>query len=129
MIDWVRAVAIQGINVRDAVENEFPFIVAISEVNNDINPALSNLRNFCVGTLISRKHVLTAEHCLVSKKLHEVELLVGCAHLDQCKAYEPEKWITWRQWKFHNSTLYPRFYHDVAIITVAHQNNINLYTH
>lgn len=115
----MRGEAIQGVNVKDANENEFPFAVALSLVNNGTNPIPPTVRVFCSGSLITRKHVLTAEHCIIKKHVNEVEILVGSVNLNLCKAYDPKKFMTYQQWKYKVSNKFPLYYHDVAVITVT----------
>lgn len=112
--------AIEGDNVRDVTEREFPFVVAISDKDNEIVPVESNITQFCTGSLITNKHVLTAQHCLINKQVEQVQILVGSDNLDQGKIYDPESWITYQEWKYSDPSKYPPYYHDVAVITVSH---------
>ena len=62
-----------------ASDHEFPWAVAIAY----INPEQGTRLYLCGGTLIDRRHVLTAAHCINTKSGHSIaKVRVGHANLD-----------------------------------------------
>ncbi|XP_011500639.1 PREDICTED: trypsin theta-like [Ceratosolen solmsi marchali] len=91
--------ALIGENVRSAGESEFPFIVAIIKTIYENNMQ----RNYkCAGTLISRKDVLTSEHCLTSEYLARIHVLVGSSYLNRTVRHYPLWWTTYDQWAVYS---------------------------
>jgi secreted trypsin-like serine protease len=102
-------------NIRSAAENEFPFIVAISK---SYRQDTLNLNYFCAGTLISRKDVLTSEHCLRDQNLNRITVLVGSSYLDRGLRYYPSWWITFDQWAVQNNHEIVHEVNDIALLNV-----------
>ncbi|XP_011500640.1 PREDICTED: chymotrypsin BII-like [Ceratosolen solmsi marchali] len=107
--------ALIGENVRLAGESEFPFIVAIMRYVLENNMR----RNYiCAGTLISRKDILTAEHCLTAQHLTGIYVLAGSSNIDQTYKYYPEWWITYDQWANSNNHVIEMTDNDIGILNL-----------
>ncbi|XP_011500583.1 PREDICTED: uncharacterized protein LOC105364372 [Ceratosolen solmsi marchali] len=107
--------ALIGENVRLAGESEFPFIVAIMRYVLENNMR----RNYiCAGTLISRKDILTAEHCLTAQHLTGIYVLAGSSNIDQTYKYYPEWWITYDQWANSNNHVIEIADNDIGIVNL-----------
>ncbi|XP_011495563.1 PREDICTED: chymotrypsin-2-like [Ceratosolen solmsi marchali] len=109
-----------GANVRDAMEDEFSYVVSISRI--DLEDASKPNEHFCTGTLITRQDVLTSAHCMESEALSTTLVIVGSINLTEGITYKPLWWITYNLWtdmkemqrKFTNNDIGNlRLYHEV----------------
>jgi V8-like Glu-specific endopeptidase len=55
-----------GQNIRHPNPNEYLYVVSILRVNSENT---TQTEKMCIGTLVTRKDVLTAEHCLEGEEL------------------------------------------------------------
>ncbi|KAF7412045.1 hypothetical protein HZH66_000941 [Vespula vulgaris] len=71
-------------------------------------------RHFCGGSIISKRYILTAAHCLVGKSVERVTVHAGSVHLDQEEAvYTAEELIV-------NKNYNPfKFTNDIGLIRVS----------
>ncbi|KAJ8687021.1 hypothetical protein QAD02_022815 [Eretmocerus hayati] len=76
---------------------EFPFIVALA-LKKDTNE-IEKLQ-FCGGTLISTRHVITMKHCLTDKLEEHVQVLTGSSDLTSAsiRRFDVKKWIMYETW-------------------------------
>jgi V8-like Glu-specific endopeptidase len=97
------------------MENEFPFIVAITKhylVDNQ------QMNYICTGSLISKNDVLTSEHCMEGHHLTGIRVIVGSSYLNHGSVYYPEWWITYDQWAVYNGRTIEHEVNDIAILNV-----------
>jgi secreted trypsin-like serine protease len=106
--------AMIGQAVRQARENEFPFVVPLLFNNHHT----VDLMRFCTGTLITNKDVLTAEHCLEHKEPEDVVVLVGTIDLSRGTKCYVKWWITYNQWALLDGINIEFQKNDLAIIRV-----------
>ncbi|QZY29968.1 S1 family peptidase [Nocardioides coralli] len=64
-----------------AEEGEFPFMASIQDKGRDGTDG-----HFCGGSVIGSRWVLTAAHCLVDTKPHQIQVGVGRADIDDLSA-------------------------------------------
>jgi hypothetical protein len=95
---FVIAKPLIGTNVRNANENEFPFVVSVIQINQSASTRIYARNHVCTGTLISRQDVLTAEHCIIFESMDELEIITGSTRLRHCVRYPIFWWITYDQW-------------------------------
>ncbi|XP_011495579.1 PREDICTED: uncharacterized protein LOC105360384 [Ceratosolen solmsi marchali] len=88
--------ALLGSGVRNAFEEEFPFIVAFRRINN-VNPNPSR-DHICTGALITKQHVLSAAQCHDRRLVNQTIVLHGSNSLLYCTTYRILWWITFNKW-------------------------------
>jgi hypothetical protein len=106
-----------GTNVRPAEVNEFPFIVSLMRITS-INPdPLTD--HFCAGSMISRKDVLTSEHCTSMDVPTGIKVVVGSIDLRGGNEYFINWWMSYDQWATAKGILIELIENDISIIRVS----------
>ncbi|KAJ8679942.1 hypothetical protein QAD02_015729 [Eretmocerus hayati] len=81
----------------------------------------------CSGIVITKKHVLTAAHCLLETKaeVDKTRVLVGSSNLLRCTPYTPKSWTTYIDYKEQITNgakkLSMRADTDLASIELSHE--------
>jgi secreted trypsin-like serine protease len=105
-----------GVNVKEAKPREFPFIVSFMRINT-ANPRPSS-DHICTASLITRSHVLLAEHCTNNKVRNETMILAGSNNLNYGRVYRILWWITFNEWAQHRYIHLQNHMNDISIIKV-----------
>jgi secreted trypsin-like serine protease len=90
-----------GQKVRNARRTEFPFIVSIIRIPNPSNALLPN--HICTGTLITRRDVVTCEHCIVDERIQRVRIIVGILDVREGVRHKALWWMTYDNWAAQNT--------------------------
>jgi secreted trypsin-like serine protease len=107
--------ALIGRNVRDAGENEYPFIASILRILTEDE---SEIVYACVGALISRKDVLTTNHCMDDEELNKIKIIIGSTYLTGTNKYYPLWWKSYNDWMQEKRKNLEFRLNDIAIIRV-----------
>lgn len=108
---------LEGVNVLSANSTEFPFIASLGYMRSIVR--LERF-HFCTGTLITKKHVITAAHCLIHVNKNPFDVIIGDVDLRTANVrYNVDSWITYDEWA--RSVGKERVFdnNDVAILTVT----------
>jgi V8-like Glu-specific endopeptidase len=73
----------------------------------------------CTGTLITRKDVVTSEHCVLAEELQNSKIVVGSINLRECQDYFIFWWITYEQWAVAHNIDVEFNMNDVAVVRVS----------
>ncbi|XP_069701665.1 serine protease 46-like isoform X2 [Periplaneta americana] len=92
---------------RNASENQFPFVVSI----------LYKRRRACTGTIITRKFILTAGHCVKNKRREDITVKAGFDFWEDKNAiFRDVRGIRVHpQYRIHNRTSF-----DIALVKMRH---------
>jgi V8-like Glu-specific endopeptidase len=105
-----------GHNIRDAQENEYSYVVSLMQIDCFLtNPQYDHI---CTGTLVTRKDVVTSEHCVQDRELDDTKLMVGAVNLWQSRSYNILWWISYEQWAVSHNIVIEFDLNDVAVIRV-----------
>jgi hypothetical protein len=115
--NFVNLKPLVGINIRPSEDNEFPFIVSIMQINY-INPD-PTMDHLCAGSMISRKDVLTSEHCISMEVPNAIKVIVGSTNLYDGNEYFINWWISYDQLKNSQENEIEFIENDISIIRVS----------
>jgi hypothetical protein len=107
--------ALVGVNVRQAQPREFPYIVSF--MLNTQNPQPTH-DHICTGSLITRSHVLIAEHCTVNVLANETIILAGTNNLQHGRVHRILWWINYNEWAMYRNIQIEFEVNDMCIIKV-----------
>jgi secreted trypsin-like serine protease len=108
--------ALIGRSVREVEEGEFPNVVCIARYS--IHPNLLQYNIKCTGTLVSRDHILTSDHCFQNMGLRSLYVLVGSRDLRQTTRHYIYWWLTFNNWASTQDMEIEFDTNDIAIIKV-----------
>ncbi|KAJ8664627.1 hypothetical protein QAD02_006289 [Eretmocerus hayati] len=110
----LKANPIVGFEVHQVRKGELPFVVSILEKSSNADSEEEHIGG---GTLISKKHVLTAAHCLENLALDQISILAGSPNLSACKAprFKPASIMNYSSWA-EICGIEPRVVNDIAVI-------------
>jgi hypothetical protein len=104
-----------GENIRHPNPNEYLFVVPIARVDKYNN---SLTEEMCVGTLVTRKDVLTAEHCLEGEELPYTVIIAGSSDFSLGTEFSFYWWISF-DWWYSNFRQAKEFdFNDISVIRV-----------
>ncbi|KAJ8681700.1 hypothetical protein QAD02_017492 [Eretmocerus hayati] len=111
----INAEPLHGDNVRDAMKKEFPFVALIK-----VKIGTKDEYKYCSGTLISRRHVLTAAQCLPTKNgvFDTINVQIGFPNVLESKWYNSSKWTTQNDWSAMRGKRPEYEKDDIAVITL-----------
>lgn len=101
-------------NIEQVKQGDFSFAVSIRDDIPFYDPEETH---FCTGSLISRKHILTSEHCGKERVL-EAKVVVGSVDIRSGTSYDVGSWLSFDDWVVNKNYLNAVKY-DVAIVTVS----------
>ncbi|XP_011495224.1 PREDICTED: chymotrypsin-2-like [Ceratosolen solmsi marchali] len=103
-----------GVNVRFAREGEFPFVVSITNMNrNNQRPEANHV---CTGTLVSKRDVVTTDHCVLGFLYHVIEIIVGSHDIRQGTRYFVLWWLSFNQFSTIQRSIPVYEHNDIMMI-------------
>lgn len=107
-----RVELLKGPTVVPAHYSEFTYIASLQHYPSG--------ENFCTGTLITKKHIITVAHCIENKRIEEVRIAFVVASLSETIwTYLLNSWVTYDKWAHGRSIIKEPIPHDIAVLEVG----------
>lgn len=104
---------LRGVNVRDARSSDkLTFVVYLGYINN-------GGEHYCTGSLITRRSVLTCQHCIFGEEKSNVQITIGSTDLRLGQKYGVDSWQSYDQWYYDVKELAVHTEDDIAVIRVG----------
>jgi hypothetical protein len=107
--------AMVGPNIRHPNPNEYLYVVSIVRVDSENT---TQTEKFCIGTLVTRKDILTAEHCLVDEALAHLAIIAGSIDFRAGTRYSLFWWLTYEYWFIQFQIPFEHNINDIAMLRV-----------
>ncbi len=102
----------------DANQSDWPFIAALVRKNQDAYTG-----QFCGGSVIGKRYVLTAAHCVKDIKHNELDVVVGLSNLNNA-SFEGTRVAVNKIYVYENYVA-SSFFGDVAVLELTTELNSN----
>ncbi|XP_011495557.1 PREDICTED: chymotrypsin-2-like [Ceratosolen solmsi marchali] len=103
-----------GVNVRFAREGEFPFVVSITNtIQNNQRPEANHV---CTGTLVSKRDVVTADHCVSTFTDQTITIIAGSHDIRHGTRYGVLWWLSYNQFSTIQHSIPVYEHNDITMI-------------
>ncbi|XP_058793564.1 chymotrypsin-2-like [Phymastichus coffea] len=107
---------IRGDNVFAVKEGEFPLAAALIRKTECLNDECDFI---CTGVLISKRHILTADHCFEELQPNDTQIILNSIDLRYGTRYNVSKWITYDEWAMKKRIHIVLYDNDIAVIELS----------
>jgi V8-like Glu-specific endopeptidase len=111
-----------GQNIRHPNINEYLYVVSVVRVDSH---NITRYDKICIGTLVTRKDVLTAEHCLEGEELPYTAIVAGSINFRTGTRYPLFWWLTYENWLSQLRAAAEFRFNDIAMLRVSNLNFIH----
>jgi hypothetical protein len=108
--------ALTGQNIRHPNPNEYLYVVSFIRADSQ-NTTL--IEPMCIGTLVTRKDVLTAEHCVEGEELPYTAIVAGSSDFRTGTRYPLFWWLTYDWWLTQFETDPEFALNDICVVRVS----------
>ncbi|KAJ8664470.1 hypothetical protein QAD02_006132 [Eretmocerus hayati] len=117
-LSFTKSEPLSGKHVKRVAQHDLDFVASIAYQSTSGSHRKDN--HICSGTLISPRHILTHERCLLNKIREHLAIYVGSPDIKSASPYHACKWISYSSWYSENTNRFVNIGGShIAIITIC----------